>query len=684
MVSGGDGDDDKETGGGEIRECETSKDCLLGEVCNGGVCEKPGFNDDDIPDASDDDDDNDVENPDPQAMLESKELDFGSVKVGEKKELQAVLTNTGGGALIVEFVTLGLGKAGFSLKEEPGENLEIPPGESLSVTVIFAPDDARAFSDTLKFVHNANGSPATVQLLGIGTGGASNLTITPSSEVTFDTTPAGSRSPPKKFTLKNDAKEGSLDVTISSIEIPKPGDENFEYSFSGNLPLTLPPGETLVIEVVFAPQSEGDKSASLVVKSDDMKNPLISVALKGKAIAAGATMTPSELLFPDTVYGQESSPQLVTITNTGAFPFNITAIAAFPESFVITEMPQPLPTTVAVGAKRQIWLKFVPQSEGEFEGTLTVETTIPGQEEIKVPLKGNGTALPVEIPIAKAVIASSKNTEGTYIIGISLPLELDASESYDPTTDGTIKGIASYKWDFASAPQNHDGKIEPITGDSRRVKFSTTTRGTYKISLVVINKGGKASVNDMTITIHALVQEGIRIEADWVSHNRNTGACAGSAGVSHTYVSICRADRRDVDIILTGPGNKICREPDPRDGGVEQFACDWGNLGSPYWYDGNGEWYRQPEIIEYVLDPKPISFSASLDITLEEDTYCPGFLTFCGDSSCTKEGVCVTVDVKINYVIEQSFVNMVLDKKGDRLNVCGLEYDYGKWTIVTP
>lgn len=689
---GGDDDVTNPTDGDDVTQtddddsgvilCESSSECPIGQKCNGGVCEEEKIGDDDDDD-NDDNDDNDVTDGTPFAEPEEVTVNFGGVKVGETAEKDVVLKNTGDGVLVIDSIAMGLGGAGFTFKSEIETPVEVQPGDVLTVTMVFTPVDATDYSDSVKFTHNAEGSPTEINIVGIGTGGPSNLVVSPSGGITFDTTAAGSKSAPKKITLKNDASEESLSVTISSIEIPAPGNEQFEFSFEGALPVTIAPQEIFQIELVFAPTSEGEKSGNLVIKSDDINNSSINVSLSGIALASGATVIPSEVNFDDTVYGSESSEQLVTIKNDGSTVFNIEAIEVYPDSFEITEMPQPLPAGVAIGATRKVWVKFVPQSEGDFEGTLTFTTDLPNQTEIVVPLNGSGVALDVDEPVAKAIIMGTEDIAAKYMINVSAPIELDGSDSYDPTADGAIKGIATYNWEIIEAPATHDAKLEKSTADNRRVKFSTTTRGTYKISLEVINNGGKTSTNEAFITIDAMVQEALKIEADWVNHNRGAGVCNGEAGTSRTYVSACYNDRRDVDVILKGPGNKICREPEPREGPM-QATCDWAELGSPVWSDENGALYRQPESIEFIPEPQPIQFSTAVQVSLEDDTYCPGFLTLCGDSSCTKEGVCVTVDVKVNYQSQQIFEDIVLDKKGDVAEVCGIEYDYGKWTVVIP
>jgi hypothetical protein len=118
---------------------------------------------------------------------------------------------------------------------------------------------------------------ATWQLPGVSLGGAppppKTVKLTPAS-ASFTTQLAGTQSAPQPFTLAN---TGSATVNITRIDFTGANQLEFAIPSQGTTcPLTggtLGVGAHCTIEVAFAPQSAGSKSASLIVADDAQGNP---------------------------------------------------------------------------------------------------------------------------------------------------------------------------------------------------------------------------------------------------------------------------------------------------------------------------------------------------------------------------------------------------------------------------
>jgi Abnormal spindle-like microcephaly-assoc'd, ASPM-SPD-2-Hydin len=92
-------------------------------------------------------------------------LGFGSVNVGSNSDLSAALTNTGNSSVTISAVNVS--GAGFTVSGvSSGETLS--GGQSIPVTVQFAPSAAGAVSGTVSLVSNATNSPASMSLSGTG------------------------------------------------------------------------------------------------------------------------------------------------------------------------------------------------------------------------------------------------------------------------------------------------------------------------------------------------------------------------------------------------------------------------------------------------------------------------------------------------------------------------------------
>jgi uncharacterized protein (TIGR03437 family) len=104
----------------------------------------------------------------PKLTLSTSAVAFGNVAVGQSKDLQVTVSNTGSSALnITASVVSG---AGFSLVSSVG-TFALQPGGSAPLTIRFAPAAVATAAGALTISSNDPGSPATVALSGAGIGG---------------------------------------------------------------------------------------------------------------------------------------------------------------------------------------------------------------------------------------------------------------------------------------------------------------------------------------------------------------------------------------------------------------------------------------------------------------------------------------------------------------------------------
>src|SRR2546425_673879 len=164
---------------------------------------------------------------------------FGNVTVGSRSTQAIGLSNTGSVNL-----TVSLGGAtgpGFSISGLTFP-LTLPPGQSSTFSVQFAPTTTGSASGSLSLVSDAPNSPSTIALSGAGV--QPQLSVTPPSVNDTATT--------EIYTLSlHDALpiSGSVNLTVSLGGATGPG-----FSISGlTFPLTLPPGQSSTFSVQFAP-----------------------------------------------------------------------------------------------------------------------------------------------------------------------------------------------------------------------------------------------------------------------------------------------------------------------------------------------------------------------------------------------------------------------------------------------
>jgi fibronectin type 3 domain-containing protein len=108
------------------------------------------------------------------------------------------------------------------------------------------------------------------------------LTVNATS-VSFGSVPI-STSSTQSVTL---ASTGSEPVTVNSVSVTGTG-----FSVSGvTFPVTLAPGQSVVVNVVFAPSASGAQSGQLTVVSNSVSNPSDAISMTGTGVVAVHSVT---------------------------------------------------------------------------------------------------------------------------------------------------------------------------------------------------------------------------------------------------------------------------------------------------------------------------------------------------------------------------------------------------------
>src|SRR3989454_5638 len=141
----------------------------------------------------------------PQLSVAPPSVSFGNVLVGSNGVQNLTLTNSGSASLTIAQGTVT--GAGFSISA-PTFPLTLPPGQSSSLSVQFAPTATGSVSASISLVSDAPNSPSTIALS--GTGVQPQLSVTPTS-VSFGNAVVGTTNT-QTITLTN---SGTADLTIS-------------------------------------------------------------------------------------------------------------------------------------------------------------------------------------------------------------------------------------------------------------------------------------------------------------------------------------------------------------------------------------------------------------------------------------------------------------------------------------
>ena len=321
----------------------------------------------------------------PVASVAPTSLNFGSVAVGSSSSPQTVtLKNTGTATLnISSIATTG----DYAQTNVCGSSLS--PSASCTISVNFTPTAAGTRTGTLTISDNAPGSPQTVSLTGSGGSSTSCTASTVNPSVTICTPADGATvtSPVHIVALTT-----STTYPTTAIWIYVDGVVQYKTNAKSlDVNLAMAVGAHTVNVQAWNSSGQVFKKVITITVS----------AASGPAVQ----LAPPSLSFPATAVGSSSSPQTVTLKNSGTSGLSVSSIATSGDFSQTNNCG----TTVAAGASCAISVVFTPTAAGTRTGALTVADNAPGSPQTASLSGSGGTGSSGPIPINHIVVMLQEN-----------------------------------------------------------------------------------------------------------------------------------------------------------------------------------------------------------------------------------------------------------------------------------
>jgi hypothetical protein len=293
-------------------------------------------------------------------------LNFGQVKLGERKEMSFKIRNEGEEILEVEMMEIsGLG---FEIKEGLRANFSVSAGEEREVKVVFTPQVVGAASGMI-MIFTSYGSG---QVMLSGEGVSPFLILNPAT-LNFGDVVKGTEKR-MSFLIANG---GTYELVVTGIEIVEGGGEGFKFVSEVSVPVVIDKGTSREIGVIFSPVRKGVHRGKVLIWTTGGQG---QVELHGDG------------LFPEISHEKKIEFGRVTvkskkeyamrITNEGNWPAIITKIEVEGEGFEFIDT-RILPVAISIGETRVLFIRFSPGSEGEKVGKVKMEGNF-GEAEVEM------------------------------------------------------------------------------------------------------------------------------------------------------------------------------------------------------------------------------------------------------------------------------------------------------------
>ena len=269
-------------------------------------------------------------------------------------------------------------------------------GAHCTVNVTFTPTATGLHSGAITLTDSTKVSPVAIPLAGTGVNGPF-LTPYP-SRVNFPPQNQGTSSSPAVIVMVN---TGNAVLSISNIGIT--GADASDFSLKNACGSSLVPGASCKVSVTFTPAAGGSRTASVSV-SDSAPGSPQSMSLSGTGLGPIANLSSDKLTFASQIVGTTSAAQVVTLTNMGSSPLNITGIAASGDF----EETNTCNTSLGPGSNCQISVTFTPKAAGSLVGAVTITDDAAGSPQM-IALSGTAAAEP-DFAIGPASGSSNSST----------------------------------------------------------------------------------------------------------------------------------------------------------------------------------------------------------------------------------------------------------------------------------
>ncbi|MGA8504075.1 MAG: choice-of-anchor D domain-containing protein, partial [Candidatus Sulfotelmatobacter sp.] len=289
-------------------------------------------------------------------VMGSASLDFGSVTEGASKTLTTSISNAGTTSVTIS--SIAISSRYFSLTG-PSLPVTIAAGQNSTISLVFTPNAAGAFSAIVSLTCNASNVSTTLSLSGAGLADG-QLAVSPTTQ-SFGSVAVGSQST-QTVTLTNN---GASTVNLSQVSVTGTG-----FKLSGvTTPIALNTSQSTTFTVAFAPQSIAAASGSVTIQSN-ASNPMLTIPLSGTGVAEGALGSSSTSLAFGSLQVGKNEALSETVTNTGGSSLTISQVGISGTGFTLSGITTPL--TLAAGQGASFSVSFTPASAGNSSGNLTI------------------------------------------------------------------------------------------------------------------------------------------------------------------------------------------------------------------------------------------------------------------------------------------------------------------------
>ena len=415
--------------------------------------------------------------PAPAISVPQTAVNFGTIIAGQTSQQTITIRNTGTAPLEITGIESDVSGLSFS-----PSTFTLAPNGSRTVTITFPSSTAGTFSGNINILSNdPERATQTVSVSVIVQPPPVPVIAVPQTAVDFGTV-AFAQTVQQTITIQN---TGTASLEITGIESDVSG-----LTFDTTM-FTLAPNGSRTVTVTFPSSTAGEFSGLITISSNDPDRAkhTVSVSVIVQAEPVPAITVQETAINFGTVEVAQTVQQMITVTNTGTAPLEITGI----ESDVSGLTFDTTMFTLAPDGSQTVTVTFPGSIAGTFSGNITISSNDPERatQTLSVSVIVQAAPAPVLVVGEPAIdfgsIDAEKTVQQTFTIENTgtAPLEITGIES-------DLPGLAFEPSMFTLAPDSSatititfpkpmegefSGRINILSNDPDRATLTLTISG---------------------------------------------------------------------------------------------------------------------------------------------------------------------------------------------------------------
>jgi hypothetical protein len=333
---------------------------------------------------------------------------------------------------------------------------------------------------------------------------------------------------------------GTVSITVSSASISS---KYFSLT-APSLPITLGPGQSAPVTVVFTPNAAGAFSATATIVSD-ASDGSTSLSLTGTGVAnTQLAVSPATENFGNVTVGSQSN-QTITLTNNTASTVNISQASVSGTGFKLSGITTPL--ALNASQSTTFTATFSPLTAGSASGSVTISSDAPNPS-LSLPLSGTGVT-------QGAVGASPSSLNfGTVTVGSKEVLSETVTNTGGSTltisqvgvsgTGFSVSGISTPATLTAGQSATLSVTFAPLSATSASGSVTITSTGSNPTLTIPLTGAGTATAGSLTASPSPIAIGNVVAGT--------SGSGTGSLTASGANVTVTAANSSNSRFVISG------------------------------------------------------------------------------------------------------------------------------------